>query len=126
MNYEIIMYNTALFPVITDFGLQCKYQPHNNGIVSSLVEMFSLIRETTVLEHLRVDLCEGKAGTGLPTANTSQTRLVLHYAVRYTHLTAQSRQEQDNLSSKKSYMYTYTHVDKQGTIDDCNTTSPGI
>lgn len=55
--------------------------------------------------HLRVDLCEGHCGAGLPVDQTPQPGLALDDAVGNPHLTAQGRQEnhqlEDSISSRE-------------------------
>uniref|UniRef100_A0A452RHK6 Uncharacterized protein n=1 Tax=Ursus americanus TaxID=9643 RepID=A0A452RHK6_URSAM len=56
------------------------------------------------LAYLRVDLCEGDSGAGLPVDQTPQPGLPLDNAVGNPHLTTQGRQEnhqlEDNISSR--------------------------
>ena len=52
--------------------------------------------------HLRVDLCEGHGGAGLPVDQTPQPGLALDDAVGDPHLTAQGRQKDHQLEDSVS------------------------
>lgn len=50
-----------------------------------------------IFRYPNIYLGDGKAGSGLPPADASKTRLVLDNAVRDSHLAAQGRQEHNQL-----------------------------
>ena len=54
-----------------------------------------------IFRYPNIYLGDGKAGSGLPPADASKTRLVLDNAVRDSHLAAQGRQEHNQLKLKR-------------------------
>lgn len=55
--------------------------------------------------NLRVCLCEGNWSACFPVHQSSQSSLAFDDAVRYTHLTTQSGQENDELKKEKKRKY---------------------
>ena len=65
------------------------------------------------LAYLRVNLCEGDSGAGLPVDQTPQPGLPLDNAVRNPHLTTQGRQEDNQLEDRVS---SRVYFDRNGNL----------